>query len=78
MAHLQREEWKKMLDGTHMPGDCVLRLKIDMKHKNTTMRDPVIFRIDLHTHYKFKEKYLLSLLKNSSFTIIKTYPPFFY
>lgn len=56
-AEKNMQEWKKMLDGTHKPGECVLRLKIDMKHRNTTMRDPVIFRIDQQPHYKYKNRF---------------------
>src|SRR3989338_6628212 len=35
--------WKEM--GKMEEGSSVLRLKIDLKHQNTTMRDPIIFRI---------------------------------
>ena len=37
------EMWEKMKE---LPeGHAIVRLKIDLKHKNTTMRDPTIFRI---------------------------------
>lgn len=38
-------------------GSCVIRLKIDLKHKNTTMRDPTIFRIIKHKHARLGTKY---------------------
>ena len=38
-------------------GSCVIRLKLDMQHKNTTMRDPTIFRIIKHKHARLGTKY---------------------
>ena len=49
------KEWEEMKNGEHE--DLVLRLKIDMKHKNAVMRDPVIFRIINTPHYRQGEKY---------------------
>ncbi|MEM4396119.1 MAG: glutamate--tRNA ligase [Candidatus Woesearchaeota archaeon] len=40
--------WKEMF--TSKENEMVLRLKIDMKHQNTTMRDPTIFRVIEHPH----------------------------
>ncbi|MGV8169191.1 MAG: glutamate--tRNA ligase [Candidatus Nanoarchaeia archaeon] len=37
------ELWKKMPE--MKTGDAIVRMKIDLKHKNSTMRDPTIFRI---------------------------------
>lgn len=34
-----------MRDGAYEEGQCVLRAKIDMKHKNVIMRDPIMYRI---------------------------------
>ncbi|MBD3259758.1 glutamate--tRNA ligase, partial [Candidatus Woesearchaeota archaeon] len=51
------KEWKDMLKGKYKEGGMVLRLKIDMKHKNAVMRDPVIFRIIKKPHYKHGRKY---------------------
>lgn len=51
------EEWKNMAEGKYNEGEKTLRLKIDMKHKNYAMRDPVIFRINKHKHYKQGNKY---------------------
>jgi glutamyl-tRNA synthetase len=39
------------------PGSAILRLKIDLKHKNTTMRDPTIFRILTEKHPRQDKKY---------------------
>lgn len=36
---------------------CVIRLRLDMNHKNTTMRDPAIFRIIKHKHARLGTKY---------------------
>lgn len=35
----------------------VLRLKINMQHKNAVMRDPVIFRVVTEPHYRTKQEY---------------------
>jgi glutamyl-tRNA synthetase len=37
--------------------DYVLRLKIDMQHKNAVMRDPVIYRVVTESHYRTGKKY---------------------
>jgi glutamyl-tRNA synthetase len=39
------------------PGDATVRLKIDLLHKNSTMRDPSIFRINLSEHARHGSKY---------------------
>ena len=49
--------WNDMLKGKFDDGERVLRLKIDMKAKNAVMRDPVIFRIVKHEHYRQKNKF---------------------
>lgn len=46
--------WEEMK--TTKPG-MILRLKIDLKHKNTTMRDPTVFRIIEEEHPRTKKKY---------------------
>lgn len=35
----------RMRDGEYEEGQCVLRAKIDMAHKNVVMRDPIMYRI---------------------------------
>jgi glutamyl-tRNA synthetase len=50
------EEWNKMKKD--LPeGHAVVRLKIDLAHKNTTMRDPTIFRIIDQAHARHGTKY---------------------
>ncbi|MCC7574146.1 glutamate--tRNA ligase [Candidatus Woesearchaeota archaeon] len=39
------------------PGDATVRLKIDLLHKNSTMRDPSIFRVNLNEHARHGSKY---------------------
>jgi glutamyl-tRNA synthetase len=48
--------WREMLK-VMKPGSATLRMKIDMAHQNTTMRDPSIFRIILGNHPRAKKKY---------------------
>ncbi|MEN2975457.1 MAG: glutamate--tRNA ligase [Candidatus Caldarchaeales archaeon] len=42
--------WRMMLEGRFREGKAVLRLLGDMSSKNTTLRDPAIFRIVEHPH----------------------------
>ncbi|MFH1668923.1 MAG: glutamate--tRNA ligase [Candidatus Woesearchaeota archaeon] len=50
------EMWNKMK--ADLPkGHAIVRLKIDLKHKNTTMRDPTIFRIIEEEHARHGKKY---------------------
>lgn len=49
--------WEQMKAGTLKEGTHVLRLKIDMQHKNAVMRDPVIYRLSYTPHYRQGEKY---------------------
>jgi len=51
------ESWEKMKKGLFNEGECVLRLKIDMNHKNAVMRDPVIFRLCYTPHYRQGTRY---------------------
>jgi glutamyl-tRNA synthetase len=47
--------WKDMHHGEE--GSAILRLKIDLKHQNSTMRDPTIFRIITQPHARQHTKY---------------------
>jgi len=49
--------WKEMLKGKYQKGEYVLRLKIDMAHKNDIMRDPAIFRVHMGHHVRVGDKY---------------------
>ncbi len=49
--------WKKMLKGE--VENYVIRLKIDIRHKNSTMREPVIMRIIRKSHARQQNKYLV-------------------
>jgi len=42
--------WNRMLGGEFGEGEAILRLKGDMRSKNTVMRDPALFRIIDHPH----------------------------
>lgn len=50
-------EWGIFLKGRYMDGECVLRIKGDMKSQNHVMRDSVIFRAVKAKHYKYKDAY---------------------
>ena len=47
------EEWKDLLK----EGNYVLRLKINVKHQNTSMRDPIIMRVVTAEHPRVGKKY---------------------
>ena len=49
--------WNEMLAGAFKEGEAILRLVGDMKSKNTTMRDPALFRIIDHPHPLTGNKY---------------------
>ncbi|MEA3378458.1 MAG: glutamate--tRNA ligase [Nanoarchaeota archaeon] len=51
------EEWSKMLRGDYEKGECVLRLKGNMEDINSTMKDPIIFRISNARHFIYGKKY---------------------
>lgn len=49
--------WERMKAGELDEGSNTLRLKIDMRHKNAVMRDPVIYRLAYEEHYRQGAKY---------------------
>ncbi len=51
------ELWKRMLIGEFAENEATLRLNGDMQSLNTTMRDPILFRIKSSTHYRQGDKY---------------------
>jgi glutamyl-tRNA synthetase len=50
-----KQIWEDMKAGTAQ--EYTLRLRIDMKHKNAVMRDPVVYRVIAASHYRQKETY---------------------
>jgi glutaminyl-tRNA synthetase len=44
------QEFEAMKNGEYDEKDCILRLKIDMKHPNHVMRDPLAYRIKKTPH----------------------------
>ena len=49
--------FENMKSGDFLPGDCVLRAKIDMSSPNMHMRDPVLYRIINFNHHRTKDKW---------------------
>ncbi len=52
--------WNDMLEGRIGPGKAIVRMKGDMKSKNTAMRDPTLFRIidtEKTPHFRHGRKY---------------------
>ncbi len=46
------EQFNLMKSGIFKENECVLRLKIDMKHPNHALRDPIAYRINFNPHYR--------------------------
>ena len=57
LAEENASEFKKMIEGDYKSSEAILRYKADMKAINTVMRDPTLFRIVEHEHYRTKSKY---------------------
>ncbi len=51
------ELWHRMLADAFKDNEAILRLNSDMKSKNTTLRDPTLFRIKHGSHYRQGNKY---------------------
>ncbi len=47
-----KEQFELMKSGKYKKNECVLRLKIDMKNSNHTLRDPIAYRINYTPHYR--------------------------
>ncbi len=56
-VHENQTLWDLMKAGLVKEGTHVLRLKINMQHKNAVMRDPVIYRLCFTSHYRQGETY---------------------
>lgn len=44
--------WQEMVNGTETGEQCVLRAKIDIRHKNGAMRDPTMYRTKKIPHHR--------------------------
>ena len=53
------DEFEKMKNGVYDENTCTLRLKIDMKHSNHVLRDPIAYRIKKSPHYKTKNNWCI-------------------
>jgi glutaminyl-tRNA synthetase len=53
------QEFEAMKNGEYDEKDCILRLKINMKHSNHVMRDPLAYRIKKTPHYKTGDKWCI-------------------
>lgn len=51
--------FEEMKEGKHKDGAKVLRAKIDMKHANMLMRDPVLYRIKHAHHHRTADKWCI-------------------
>jgi len=51
--------FEKMKNGDYKEGGATLRAKIDLKSSNMLMRDPVLYRIKKHTHYRTSDKWCI-------------------
>jgi len=49
--------FEKMKNGEFDEGECILRAKIDMGHKNMNMRDPALYRIRKENHHRTGDKW---------------------
>jgi glutamyl-tRNA synthetase len=51
--------WERMLSGRYEDGECVLRIKTDIKHKDPALRDWVAFRIVRENHPRVGKKFIV-------------------
>ncbi|KAI1721193.1 tRNA synthetases class I (E and q), catalytic domain-containing protein [Ditylenchus destructor] len=49
--------WNEMTSGTSKGQECCVRIKIDMKHRNSVMRDPIIYRSKIEEHSRTGNKH---------------------
>jgi glutamyl-tRNA synthetase len=65
----QIDRWNKMLDNTFKQGDCVVRVKTEIDHKNPAIRDYPVFRINESEHPRQITRYRVWPLMNFSVAI---------
>ncbi len=53
------EQWKKMLGREFEENQAILRFNGKIDSLNTAMRDPTLFRIKKHVHYRQGDKYIV-------------------
>ena len=63
------DHWQKMLDGVYSEGECSVRIKTDMQHKNPAFRDRVLFRISRKEHPRVGSKYCVWPLLELSWAV---------
>lgn len=54
-----QSKWLKMLQGEYEEGECVLRIKTDMSHKDPAIRDWVAFRVLYEEHPRVGDKFIV-------------------
>ncbi len=58
-AEKNLEFWKNMLKGSYSDGECVLRIKTDIRHEDPAIRDWVAFRILREEHPRVGRKFIV-------------------
>ncbi|OYT26030.1 MAG: glutamate--tRNA ligase [Candidatus Altiarchaeales archaeon ex4484_96] len=53
------KDWYDMMEGKYREGECVLRIKTDMKHKDPAIRDWVAFRIVKGEHPRVGRRFII-------------------
>jgi len=51
--------WRNMLNGEYEDGECVLRIKTDIKHRDPALRDWVAFRIIREEHPRVGKRFIV-------------------
>jgi len=68
-AEVHLDRWRKMLDGTYVKGEAVVRIKTDLNHPNPAVRDWPALRISTAPHPRVGERYRVWPLYNFSCAI---------